>query len=109
MARHVLIVLSNAVDGRDDEFNDWYENVHLPDLLKVDGFCAAQRFKLAEPQIYEDRSYQYLAIYEIDAEDIEKALAALSASSGDMEISPALAEGAKPLAFSAIGERQTAG
>ena len=104
MAKHVLVVLTNAVEGRDDEFNKWYDEVHLRDVLGVDGFRAAQRFRLSEPQILEDRSYEYLAIYEIDAEDIGKALSALQAGSGTMEISSAMAEGAKALAFSAIGE-----
>jgi len=109
MPRHTLVVLTNAVAGRDGEFNQWYDEVHLRDVLGVEGFSAAQRFKLAERQMSDDgRSYEYLALYEIEAEDIGKALDALRASSGSMEISDALAEGAKALAFSAIGPRMTA-
>ena len=107
MPRHVLVVLTNAVDGRHDDFNTWYEDVHLGDVLGVEGFTAAQRFRLAERQMVEDRSYEYLAIYEIDEEDLGTALDALRGSSGSMVISDALADGAKALAFTAIGPRHT--
>lgn len=105
MPRHVLIVLTNAVEGREGEFNQWYDEVHLSDVLGVEGFAAAQRFKLSEPQMMEDRSYEYLAIYEIDAEDVGRALSGLREGSGTMEISTALDQNAKAIAFSAIGER----
>lgn len=41
-----LIVLSNAVAGRDAEYNEWYEHTHLPDVLRNPGFVSAERFKL---------------------------------------------------------------
>lgn len=41
-----LIVLSNAVAGRDVEYNEWYEHIHLPDVLRNPGFVSAERFKL---------------------------------------------------------------
>ena len=81
----------------------------LPGCVGLDGFVAAQRFRLAERQIMEDRSFEYLAIYEIECEDINKALDALNAGSQDMVISESLAEGAKAIAFSAIGERYEPG
>ena len=41
--KNLLLVLSNAVEGKEDEFNDWYSNVHLHDGVKVPGFVAAVR------------------------------------------------------------------
>jgi hypothetical protein len=35
-----MLVLVNAKDDRDDEFNRWYEDVHLNDILAVPGFVA---------------------------------------------------------------------
>jgi hypothetical protein len=32
MERYTFLVLTNAVEGTDDEFNDWYNNQHLKDL-----------------------------------------------------------------------------
>ena len=41
MASHMLIVLSNASEGKDVEYNEWYTGTHLADVLKTDGFSAA--------------------------------------------------------------------
>ena len=32
----------------EDEFNEWYEHVHIADVLQVPGMVSAQRFKLHE-------------------------------------------------------------
>jgi len=109
MARHTLVVFTNAAPGKHDEFNTWYDEVHLRDVVGLEGFVAAQRFRLAERQIMEDRTFEYLAIYEIECKDINKALDALSAGSQNMVISDSLAEGSKAIAFSAIGERYEPG
>ena len=64
MGHYKLVVLSDALDQRDDEFNDWYDNVHLKDVLAVDGIVAAQRFKLLSGD-----KWKYLALYELECED----------------------------------------
>ncbi len=113
MARHILLVLSNADGGRDDEFNDWYTDVHLRDVLAVDGFVAAQRFRVADAQLQPDRPapHRYLAIYEIEADDPGAPLQALLSGvmSGAIPLSdtldlPSLAT----FAFTPITDRVTA-
>ncbi|WP_051163595.1 hypothetical protein [Nocardia brevicatena] len=89
MPRHILLVHSSPRDGRDAEYNTWYDMVHLPDVLQVDGFVAARRF-VAVPSIHgETPELPYLAVYEIDTDDLPAALAALSAAAERMEIHPA--------------------
>lgn len=44
MTAHIVVVLTNAVPGRDAEFNDWYTNVHVPEVLGVPEFAAAWCF-----------------------------------------------------------------
>lgn len=85
MTRHVLIVLSNAATGCDDDFNDWYDRQHLPDVLSVDGFVAAQRFRLSEEQLRpgEPLPHRYLAVYEIEAPDLAVSLRRLLAGVAD--------------------------
>jgi hypothetical protein len=69
---HILVVLTNSTDGDDDVFNDWYTNRHIPDILKLKGFKAAQRFELAGTNDAEEQPpYKYLAIYEVGADDLE--------------------------------------
>jgi hypothetical protein len=83
----VLVVLSNPVAGREAEFNDWYSNQHLADVLKVPGFSSAQRFKLG--LVDSNMQWTYLAIYEFEAVNPADALEALTARAGspDMVIS----------------------
>jgi hypothetical protein len=94
MAKHVFVVLTNSVEGKEDAYNDWYTNVHLGDVLKVPGIVAAQRFKLSDVQRGEPPfPWHYLALYEIDTDDLNHTLAVLKEHSGTsaMVISDALA------------------
>ncbi|MBV9509842.1 MAG: hypothetical protein JO303_06135 [Caulobacteraceae bacterium] len=112
MPKMVFLVFTNAVEGEDDAFNEWYEHQHLPDLLKVEGVSAAQRFAMKPaPEDAAQFPWKYLAIYEIDHTDIPAFQAALGKIAGTsaMPLSPAL-DGAsvKTVFAAAIGERQTA-
>jgi hypothetical protein len=68
MGKFKLVVLANPTDGREEEFNEWYSNTHLADIVAVPGFRSAQRFKLKEPMGFEHRQ-QYLAMYELECAD----------------------------------------
>jgi hypothetical protein len=58
------MVASNAVDGRDEEFNEWYDNVHVHDICSIDGVLGATRYEIES----DDSSvpHRYLAVYELD-------------------------------------------
>ncbi len=90
MARHLLVVMSNAASGRDADYNEWYDHTHLREVLEVDGFAAAQRFKLSSHQVMDRGPYEYMAIYEVETDDLQKTLDALNSGSGNMEMSDAL-------------------
>ena len=110
MATHRLIVFTQPTEGKEDEYNRWYDEVHLGDVLETEGFIAAQRFALADAQIGdagEKAPNRYLAIYEIEADSLEGALEKLSAGSATMQMSDALdTSAAKAFAYSAIGARR---
>lgn len=86
MDKYVLVVLTNPVAGREEEFNSWYNNQHVPDVLKIPGFRSAQRFKLAQP---DGSPYKYLALYEVETDDLARTLGELPARAGgpDMVLS----------------------
>jgi hypothetical protein len=64
----------------EDEYHRWYNEQHLPDVLRVPGVVAAQRFA-ALPG--EDGSRDpYLAIYELDCDNPQEVVAALTAAMG---------------------------
>lgn len=79
MGRYCLVVMSNPVQGKEDEYNEWYNNQHLKDVLKVPGFVAAQRFKAAEAN---GSSPRYMAIYEMETGNPQTVMAELERRAG---------------------------
>ena len=79
MTKHVLLVFTDPVEGREDEYNTWYNDVHLGEVLQTDGFVRAQRFKVADmmPGVTE---HEYVAIYELETDDPGAAMKALGAA-----------------------------
>ncbi len=73
MAKYVFVVLSNSVsDDADDEFNEWYSGIHVPDFLQFDSVLSARRFTRAEHQFLpsdDALGRRYLAIYEVETDD----------------------------------------
>jgi hypothetical protein len=91
MPKYTFVVFTNSVAGKDAEFNTWYNTNHVPDVLNVPGFVAAQRFRLADTQFTRDessRAFNYLALYEIETDDIAATLKELRARGGTADIVP---------------------
>jgi hypothetical protein len=90
MAKYTFVVLTNPVAGKEAAYNDWYNGHHVPDVLNVPGFVSAQRFGLADAQFGGDssRTHKYLAIYEIETDDIAGTLKELRARGGTADIVP---------------------
>ena len=83
MAKHVFVVLTNATPGKEEAFNDWYTNQHIPDVLAIPGVVAAQRFTLsADQRAAPPHPYKYLALYEIETDDLKAVLATLNERAG---------------------------
>ena len=106
--KHILPALANAVNGREDKFNEWYSNRHLADLMAIPGVVAAQRYSLSEVQrMAPPYPFGFLAIYEIEIDDLQSVLEALGkrANTPAMPISPAMAPNSLILNFTPLGER----
>ena len=89
MARYTFVVFTNPVAGKEDEYNDWYNRHHIPDVLNVPGFVSGRRFKLSDAQFSRDpKHHKYLALYEIETDDIAATLKELRARGGTAEIVP---------------------
>lgn len=82
MARYTFLVLTNSADGQDQTFNTWYNDTHIPDVLRVPGFVAARRFKLTETSPAQAFSHRYMALYELDTENLEESRQALATAAG---------------------------
>lgn len=107
MASFRLIVQSNAVPGREQEYNDWYQNTHLAEITAIPGFVSAQRFRLKASLAGE--AAPYLAIYEINADDPMAVLEEMRirAESGRMTMSDSLSLDISCLCYETLGERVT--
>ena len=77
MARHHLLVLSNPTEGQEDEYNAWYDDIHLPEFSALPGVINGRRFKVAG-----DGKPQYAAIYELSSHP-DAVMAAMNAGIKD--------------------------
>jgi hypothetical protein len=77
MPSALMIVGSNPVGpDREDAYNQWYVDTHFPDVLAVAGFTAARRYTLSPVRPMagtEPSPYRYLAVYDVEAEDLAQA------------------------------------
>lgn len=111
--KELLIALTNAVPGREAEFNEWYDQRHLRDVLALDGFVAAQRFELADVDPPQEAAFRYMAIYEVGDGQLEVARRSLVAARADRDrllpLSDAMHEQRERYWYAPITERRTAG
>lgn len=87
-----LVVFSNPLPGQDEEYNRWYTDEHLDDVLKVPGFVGAQRYSFASPPGAPPPEWNYLALYEIHRDRVDEAFPGLfeATAAGRMPVSPTL-------------------
>ena len=72
MGKWLLVAASNCTDpDREEEFNHWYNTVHVPDVLETPGILRAKRYKCDE--VPEGR-WKYLAIYDVETDDIQRTM-----------------------------------
>ena len=88
MKKYILTAFSLPVKGQEEEYNLWYDQVHFHDLLQIPGIKTAQRFRpLSRSGMPES---PFLAIYEIETDDIGAAMQALQNGTYTMRPSNAI-------------------
>ncbi|MDR1294470.1 MAG: hypothetical protein LBK59_05855 [Bifidobacteriaceae bacterium] len=66
-SKHIFVAFTNAADGRDLEFNEFYDRYHIPEVLTAPGWLSAQRYRLCvEQKERQTPTWQYLVIYEVE-------------------------------------------
>jgi hypothetical protein len=113
MQDYILIVYSNAADGRHEEFNAWYNNVHLPDVLALPHFTSARRFKLIDFKLDEEApnpTHQYVAYYHLSCNDPNTALSDLRdrVLTGKILMSETMGPDFQAVAYQAVSENMLA-
>ena len=108
MAKYSFVVMTNPTQGKEAEYNDWYNNVHIPDVLNVKGMVGAQRFRLADQQMAGQPQHRYLALYEIETDNLQETLDDLKSRSGtaDMVLTDAIdLKGVNAAIFTPVAEK----
>jgi hypothetical protein len=87
--RYAYLVFANPIPGKEAEFNEWYSNVHMGDLVQLPGWTGAQRFRLITsvlpPPSAAGYKHGYLMIWDLEASD----------ASGPLSMSTAAIAGGK--------------
>src|SRR3546814_13744034 len=87
MAKHILLALTNPVEGRDAEYNDWYNNVAYPTYKSLPGLVPLGRFKAVDvPHMFPfemDNQFQYLSMYYFEADDAVAFMERITATFAD--------------------------
>lgn len=60
--QHIFMALTNSRDGKDAEFNEWYNNNHIPDIVNIRCYQSGRRFKKIT-SAGDISQYDYLALY----------------------------------------------
>jgi hypothetical protein len=79
-----MLVFANPIPGKEVEFNDWYTNTHMGDLVQLPGWMGAQRFRIVtsvmpRPSVA-GYSHGYLIIWDLEDNDANAALARMTAA-----------------------------
>jgi hypothetical protein len=92
MTRFLFVVFTAPIEGQEDEYNEWYDGRHLSDTVRVPGIVSGERFVLADVDSPQTRLPKYLALYEVETDDIAEIPGALAEAraAGQMPSSAAL-------------------
>jgi len=103
MAKAMFLAWASPVDEASEaEFNEWYEGTHIPQVRSaIPAITAVHRYRLADLPAEPGGAppaRRYLAVYELDTDDVATAAAALGAAAteGRMDMTPAMDLQANP-------------
>jgi hypothetical protein len=88
MKKYKMLVFTHAVPGLEKDFDDWYQNTHLKDIVGIKSFAAAQRYAFTMSITDGPALAPNLAIYDIETDDIQGAIQAMNdfARAGNMPL-----------------------
>lgn len=96
MAKALFLAWTSPVDdASDSEFNAWYESTHIPQVrAAIPAITAVHRYMPADLHDGGGQgaqpTHRYLAVYEMDTDDVASAATALQTALGSMDITPTI-------------------
>lgn len=93
MAGSALLAYSSpASPEQEQQFNDWYDKVHIPQVRDVlPNVTSVTRYRVVDPNGAASGA-RFLAIYEMDGDDVAAAAGAMGAAvqNGQFDTTPAM-------------------
>jgi hypothetical protein len=79
--RTLYFVFNNPEPGKEAEFDEWYDTVHIPEVMSVGNIVSAQRFKYRqlEREAGQPIAHACLTMYELEG-DPDEFMAKISAA-----------------------------
>ncbi|MFE7156987.1 hypothetical protein [Streptomyces sp. NPDC057636] len=75
MPQYLMLAFSQPLEGRDEEYNDWYDNVAMPVYKSLPGTTCLGRFKSLPHKGYEfemDLEFGYVSVYLHETDDFDR-------------------------------------
>ena len=91
---YYFLVFSKSVEGREAEYNKWYDDRHAADVVSIPGFMTAQRYVQSDVPFFRVVDVQlpkYLIVYKIVSADVESVFTEVERriKTGETYMSPA--------------------
>ncbi|MDD5510350.1 MAG: hypothetical protein PHI12_06055 [Dehalococcoidales bacterium] len=68
MTKYLILAYTDAPDPlRENEYNEWYDNIHLPDVLETPGVINGTRYVCTTPNTGPGK---FLALYDVESDNI---------------------------------------
>ncbi len=87
MGKYVMVVQSSAKEGRDEEYNEWYDTIHAREICSVPGILTCRRLK-ATPIAIPAPGAAYISLYEIETDNVGALMAEMGRRSAAGEQTP---------------------
>lgn len=85
--RYILAVSSRSLPGREADYERWYEETHVGEVLALPGFEACERFERLGA---DGQTTEFVAHYEVETDDPEALLQSLFAATPNMQLTDAI-------------------
>lgn len=104
MAKGIIYVETYpSSPDREQEYNTWYDEIHLPELVAIDGIVSARRLRPVNGE------GPYVALYEIEDDDLAAVLQGMSGAKLTMSSALQLDPPPIPRLFEVITECDSTG
>ncbi len=112
MGKYRVLIKSNAVAGKEAAYEEWYNSIHLGEVLAVPGFKSGQQFRNPPEADGSSPAHSHAALFEVESDDINATLAGLGEefASGRMTLTDALDTATTPetVVYAPTGAEQQA-